>query len=84
MSIFQQCRFICFFLPPTTTLTFLFCQFFDPGEVLYLYESPPGYGLIVLRVIAWWMFMYSTLFTLKHYPEKARFYYPFNIIGSMW
>lgn len=68
-------------------LKFLFhypMQFFDPGEVLYLYESPPGYGLIILRVIAWWMFMYSTLFTLKHYPEKARFYYPFNIVGSMW
>jgi hypothetical protein len=68
-------------------LKFLFnypMQFFDPGEVLYLYESPPGYVLIILRVIAWWMFMYSTLFTLKHYPEKARFYYPFNIVGSMW
>lgn len=44
---------------------------FDPGEVLYLYESPAGYGLMVLRVFAWCMFVYSTIFTLKHYPEKV-------------
>lgn len=62
----------------------LLSQFFDPGEVLYLYESPAGYGLIGLRIIAWWMFIYSTVFTLKHYPEKNSFYYPFNLIGTMW
>lgn len=49
-----------------------------------MYESPAGYGLITLRIIAWWMFIYSTVFTLKHYPEKATFYYPFNIIGTLW
>ncbi|KAL0281143.1 UNVERIFIED_CONTAM: hypothetical protein PYX00_002219 [Menopon gallinae] len=59
-------------------------SFFDPGEVLYLYDSPAGYGLIILRIVAWWMFIYSTVFTLKHYPEKATFYYPFNIIGTLW
>ncbi|XP_068083223.1 transmembrane protein 145 [Anabrus simplex] len=58
--------------------------FFDPGKVLYLYESPAGYGLILLRVVAWWMFVYSVVFTLKHYPEKAVFYYPFNIVGTIW
>lgn len=47
-------------------------QVFDPGEVLYLYESPAGYGLIILRIAAWCMFIYSTVFTLKHYPEKVR------------
>ncbi|KAF2899900.1 hypothetical protein ILUMI_06283, partial [Ignelater luminosus] len=57
---------------------------FDPGEVLYLYESPAGYGLIILRIIAWLMFIYSTVFTLKHYPEKSNFYYPFNICGTLW
>lgn len=45
---------------------------FDPGEVLYLYESPAGYGLITLKIIAWLMFLYATLCTLKRYPEKAR------------
>lgn len=44
---------------------------FDPGEVLYLYESPAGYALIILRIVAWCMFVYSTIFTLKHYPEKV-------------
>jgi hypothetical protein len=69
---------------PVSFLSYHPIQFFDPGEVLYLYESPPGYGIIFLRIIAWWMFMYSTIFTLKHYPEKARFYYPFNIMGTLW
>ncbi|KAJ8913743.1 hypothetical protein NQ315_007460 [Exocentrus adspersus] len=57
---------------------------FDPGEVLYMYESPAGYGLILLRVFAWCMFVYSTIFTLKRYPEKGNFYYPFNIFGTVW
>lgn len=26
---------------------------FDPGQVLYTYESPAGYGLIMLRLIGW-------------------------------
>jgi hypothetical protein len=26
-------------------------KYFDPGEVLYLYESPFGYGLIALQLI---------------------------------
>lgn len=57
---------------------------FDPGEVLYLYESPAGFGLIILRIMGWCMFIYSTIFTLKHYPEKSNFYYPFNIFGTLW
>ncbi|KAJ4444911.1 hypothetical protein ANN_06710, partial [Periplaneta americana] len=76
--------FMCLYIVTYTVLFVYERHFFDPGEVLYLYESPPGYGLIFLRVIAWWMFVYSTIFTLKHYPEKARFYYPFNIMGTLW
>lgn len=52
-------------------IQFSFVQVFDPGEVLYLYESFPGYGLIILRLCAWAMFIYSTVFTLKKYPEKV-------------
>ncbi|RXG69171.1 Transmembrane protein [Armadillidium vulgare] len=32
-------------------------NFFDPGEVLYIYESPAGYGLVGLRGIGWIMFL---------------------------
>ncbi|XP_014256440.1 transmembrane protein 145-like [Cimex lectularius] len=76
--------FICLYVVTFITMFVYEKLFFDPGEVLYLYESPAGYGLIALRIIAWWMFVYSTVFTLKHYPEKGAFYYPFNLVGTMW
>ena len=59
-------------------------QFFDPGLVLYIYESPPGYGILALRVIAWIYFSYACFFTVKHYPEKSKFYYPFYIFYTIW
>ncbi|XP_046979977.1 transmembrane protein 145-like isoform X3 [Schistocerca americana] len=58
--------------------------FFDPGKVLYLYESPAGYGLIMLRICAWGMFVYSIVFTVKYNPAKVTFYYPLNMIGTLW
>lgn len=57
---------------------------FDPGEVLNLYESPAGFGLSLLRCIAWCAFMISTATTIRKYPEKSSFYYPFGLFGSMW
>ncbi|XP_064617706.1 transmembrane protein 145-like [Liolophura sinensis] len=57
---------------------------FDPGLVLYIYESPAGYGLVALRFIGWLWFCYSVFFTLKNYPEKRLFYYPFVIFYSLW
>ena len=59
-------------------------QFFDPGLVLYIYESPPGYGILGLRVVAWIYFSYACFFTVKHYPEKSKFYYPFYIFYTIW
>ena len=41
------------------------------GKVLYLYESTFGYGLVILRMIGWLIFIYAVFFTLKHYPEKV-------------
>ncbi|KAK6645038.1 hypothetical protein RUM43_001314 [Polyplax serrata] len=76
--------FMCLYVVCFCCLFIYEREYFDPGEVLYLYESAPGYGLIALRIIAWWMFIYSTIFTLKHYPEKVTFYYPFNIVGTLW
>ena len=43
-----------------------------------------GYGLIILRTVGWCMFIYSTFFTLKHYPEKGGFYYPFFSFYTVW
>ena len=43
-----------------------------------------GYGLIVLGPVGWLMFIYSTFFTLKHYPEKGGFYYPFFCFYTLW
>ncbi|XP_031628165.1 transmembrane protein 145-like [Contarinia nasturtii] len=57
---------------------------FDPGEVLNLYESPAGFGLALLRCVAWCVFMMSTAITIRKYPEKSSFYYPFGLLGSLW
>lgn len=57
---------------------------FDPGEVLNLYESPAGFGLSLLRCVSWCVFMVSTATTIRKYPEKSSFYYPFGLLGSVW
>ncbi|XP_023218945.1 transmembrane protein 145-like [Centruroides sculpturatus] len=59
-------------------------KFFDPGEVLYLYESPAGYGLIALRLLGWAWFVYAIIFTLIHYPEKSAFYTRLFLIYTLW
>ncbi|WAR05134.1 TM145-like protein [Mya arenaria] len=59
-------------------------RIFDPGLVLYLYESPPGYVMIVMRIIGYAWFCYAIFFTLKHYPEKGSFYHPFFIFFTLW
>jgi hypothetical protein len=64
--------------------TVVLFQFFDPGEVLYIYESPAGYGLVAMRLLGWIWFCYAIFFTLKHYPAKAKFYYPFFIFYTLW
>lgn len=57
---------------------------FDPGKVLYIYESPAGIGICVLRIMAWFWFCYATFFTLKHFPKKTTFYYPFWFLYTGW
>ncbi|RMX60692.1 hypothetical protein pdam_00014526 [Pocillopora damicornis] len=79
LSIFGTVYTVCFAI-----LFFYEVAVFDPGKVLYIYESPAGIGICVLRVIAWLWFCYGTFFTLKHYPNKSNFYYPFWIIYTGW
>ncbi|CAG5120176.1 unnamed protein product [Candidula unifasciata] len=50
---------------------------FDPGLVLYYYESPPGYGMITVILIGWLWFTKAAVFTLKHYSKKTLFYVAF-------
>lgn len=52
--------------------------------MLYVYESPPGYGLLAMQFIAWIYFCYACFFTIKHHPEKAKFYTPFFFFYSTW
>ncbi|XP_047542549.1 transmembrane protein 145-like [Vanessa atalanta] len=76
--------FMCCYILTYVVLFIYQAKAFDPGEVLYLYESPAGYGLIVLRVAAWCAFAYATFFTVKKCPEKNMFYCPFFICGTLW
>nr|XP_046911508.1 transmembrane protein 145-like [Dermatophagoides farinae] len=57
---------------------------FDPGEVLYMYESSFGYLLISLRLLAWSWFSYAIVFTLIHYPQKSAFFAKLFLVYSIW
>ncbi|XP_074596790.1 transmembrane protein 145 [Brevipalpus obovatus] len=57
---------------------------FDPGEVLYIYESWPGYGMIILRLIAWCWFVYAIVFTLMNYPSKSAFFTKLFLLYTIW
>ncbi|CAG9577154.1 unnamed protein product [Danaus chrysippus] len=63
--------FMCCYVITYVVLFVYQAKAFDPGEVLYLYESPAGYGLIVLRLSAWCAFAYATFFTVRKFPEKV-------------
>ncbi|XP_038219824.1 transmembrane protein 145-like [Zerene cesonia] len=76
--------FMCCYVLTYVVLFIYQAKAFDPGEVLYLYESPAGYGLIFLRITGWCAFAYSTYFTVRKYPEKNMFYCPFFICGTLW
>uniref|UniRef100_A0A8C1AGD7 Transmembrane protein 145 n=1 Tax=Cyprinus carpio carpio TaxID=630221 RepID=A0A8C1AGD7_CYPCA len=71
----------------TITYIILFiyeAEFFDPGEVLYAYDSPAGYGLMGLQLLAYVWFSYAVLVSLKHHPEKQPFYIPFFTAYTLW
>ncbi|KAM8870463.1 transmembrane protein 145 isoform 2-T2 [Spinachia spinachia] len=71
----------------TITYVILFiyeAEFFDPGDVLYAYDSPAGYGLMGLQLLAYVWFSYAVLVSLKHYPEKQPFYIPFFTTYTLW
>ncbi len=57
---------------------------FDPGEVLYIYESFFGYALVGMRLLAWSWFSYAIVFTLIHYPQKSAFFAKLFLVYSIW
>ncbi|XP_042636139.1 transmembrane protein 145, partial [Catharus ustulatus] len=59
-------------------------QFFDPGQVLYTYESPAGYGLIALQFGAFGWFCAAVGATLSRVPERKNFYLPFLGAYTVW
>jgi Rhodopsin-like GPCR transmembrane domain len=52
--------------------------------VLNLYESAAGYGLAALRCFSWAFFLIACTSTIRKFPEKRAFYFPFGILGSIW
>ncbi|XP_076659282.1 transmembrane protein 145 [Halictus rubicundus] len=57
---------------------------FDPGLVLYIYESPPGYMLIAVKLIAWLVFSLRCMKTIKKMQSKLHFYGSLFSLGSVW
>lgn len=76
--------FINIYIVIYITLFIYRAEEFDPGEVLNLYESPSGFGVMGLRVCSWAGFLLAISATLRKYPEKSDFYYPFGAFGSFW
>ncbi|XP_012232288.1 transmembrane protein 145-like [Linepithema humile] len=57
---------------------------FDPGQVLYIYESPAGYFLIALKLIAWFVFITRCCKTIRKMNTKLHFYASLLSLGSAW
>ena len=57
---------------------------FDPGEVLYEFESLPGYAVMFCITVMWIWFCTCNFHTLKLYPDKNRFYGMFFGAYSVW
>nr|XP_050846285.1 transmembrane protein 145-like [Vespula vulgaris] len=84
----KQIRWLTYFicLSAACQLALYMYQFeiFDPGLVLYIYESPPGYGLVALKLIAWIVFVLRCFKTTKKMTKKVHFYGSLLSLGSAW
>ncbi|XP_076457375.1 transmembrane protein 145-like [Babylonia areolata] len=84
LAVVRLTTFLVLYILVYITLFIWEGSFFDEGLVLYFYESPPGYGLVTMRLIGWLWFLYAIFFTLKHHPKKGNFYFPFFIFYTVW
>lgn len=84
----SQVRWLGIFIGATAffQMTLYVYQFeiFDPGLVLYIYESPPGYELIALKLIAWVVFITRCCKTIRKMNTKLHFYGSLLSLGSSW
>jgi hypothetical protein len=56
----------------------------DPADITWLYESPPGFVLLCLRLYALMWFIRAILITRHKYTRKRGFYWKFAVAGSFW
>jgi len=60
----------------------------DPASVLYIYESPPGYIIIALRILILFYFAFnirkSYMCESRHQKTKKLFYFIFGVGYSVW
>ncbi|KAL0108982.1 hypothetical protein PUN28_014227 [Cardiocondyla obscurior] len=84
----SQIRWLILFIGSTAmcqmSLYIYESEAFDPGLVLYLYESPPGYNLLALKIIAWFIFVIRCFKTIRKLHTKLHFYTSLLFLGSVW
>ena len=56
----------------------------NAAVVSYFYASPPGFLVIVLRIVGYVWFSYSVFTTIKNYDSKKHFYGKFYVLYSAW
>ncbi|XP_011499139.1 PREDICTED: transmembrane protein 145 isoform X1 [Ceratosolen solmsi marchali] len=84
MEIWRLSAFVTLTISLQLLLFIYESEKFDPGLVLYMYESPPGYGLLALKIWAWVVFVISCYKTSKNAISKFPFYGSLLSLGSSW
>jgi len=58
----------------------------DPASTLYIYESPPGIVVVILRVLVllWFLWCLKSTHGEESHPSKKRFYLVFGAIYTAW
>ena len=58
----------------------------DSASTSYVYESPPGIILLVMRTLTlgWFLYCLHLTFTHETHPDKRRFYIVFGSLYSLW
>ncbi|XP_065832140.1 transmembrane protein 145-like [Oscarella lobularis] len=83
----SQLRLIALMVMYTIAYAIMFiweAKAFDPAKVIYVYDSPAGYGIAALSFIAFCWFVYAVIVTAKKNPDKQRFYVQFCSVYSLW